>query len=1305
MAPDASNVAMPIPMIPTAEDLRIASLREHAILGTEREDRFDRIAKLAAGYFEAPIALVSLIDEQRQWFKACIGLDVGETPRDWAFCDHAINLAPGSVMVVENALADARFNTNPLVLGAPAIRFYAGAVLTTSDGHNLGTLCVIDTEPRPRPSEADIDYLRSLAQLVVDQLELSKARSILDEQNRLLRTAEAMSGVGHWRFDLVAQKVIWSDEVFRIHGLPVSQAVPDYEAIQKLYHEDDRQTLTRFVANAVETGEGYDFGLRIRRPDGEIRHVIARAECSADASGKTTSLFGVFQDVTAQHLAAACVAESERHYRLLADNVSDVIALYGADGIFRYVSPSVTDLLGYAPDDLIGKTPFAFMHPDDHARVAEAFRAASAAGDGRTIEYRALTKAGEARWLEARPKFHWDRAGKLLEISDSVRDVTARVTAKRALEDSETRFRRLAESAPIGIFRADADGNVTYVNREWVAKVGLSFEESLGNGWMRALADPTPFIERPAWIGFVPGEVRVRQSKFKRAQGGEMWVETVNSAEFDDQGSLTGFIGAVIDITEQRQSQIDLAESKRLFETLASLSPAGIFRTDSSGNCTYVNDAWLKLSGLVEAEAFGSGWASAIHPDDRDRLFGDWIGAVEQRIGLRSEFRFQHCDGRTCWVEVISEPEIDEHGSLVGYIGVNIDITQRKLAEKALGEREEQLSLLAANATDAVFRLSLDGTCIYASPSVARLLGVDPAGLIGRNMLTRFHPEDAARVNAQYKRLATGDEDQLIVAYRAEPIDRPGIWVWLEANSGLVRDPATGLPSEIIVSVRDISERKRLELDLERALAAAEGAAEAKTSFLANMSHEIRTPMNGVLGFTELLLADSLTPDQRRKVELIADSGTAMMRLLNDILDLTKIEAGQLVIFHDVVDLPHLVGACIKLMAPLALGKSLPITFSMADGVPSNIIGDGLRLRQIILNLLGNAIKFTTVGSITIRAEVQGAMLSLSVEDTGIGIDEDRQAAVMGKFVQAEDGTARRFGGSGLGLSTELAQLMGGTLTLNSTKAVGTTLTLALPLRVAEDQARIARTADQAKQSDAASSDLGLHILVAEDHEINQHLVKAMLARLGCKTTIAPNGAVAVAAVDEMIRSGEAFDLVLMDMQMPTLNGVDATQRIRAAGVDAAMLPIVALTANAYESDIEMCRKAGMQDHLSKPITIDALRAVIQKYRRAPGPAPGDAAPFRVSSALAKKFADRTDRLIARIETVVAVGDLDPQTADELQDELHKLAGSAGFFDDDGMGEIAAEFAETLARLPVPEKLAFLSAGMTRLRRSNPAFW
>ena len=200
--PATTDFAAATKIVLSAESLRQASLRDHAVLDTPPEERFDRIVNLAADYFQAPIALVSLVDDDRQWFKSCVGLAATETPREWAFCDHTIRLGAHSILVVEDALNDARFCNNPLVVGAPFIRFYAGAVLTTEDGHNLGSLCVIDTQPRSLPSDADLKYLCSLARMVVDELELSRARRDLNEQQRLLKSAESMSGVGHWRYDL-----------------------------------------------------------------------------------------------------------------------------------------------------------------------------------------------------------------------------------------------------------------------------------------------------------------------------------------------------------------------------------------------------------------------------------------------------------------------------------------------------------------------------------------------------------------------------------------------------------------------------------------------------------------------------------------------------------------------------------------------------------------------------------------------------------------------------------------------------------------------------------------------------------------------------------------------------------------------------------------------------------------------------------------------------------------------------------------------------------------------------------------------
>ena len=901
-----SPVTLPSPaVLPSAESLRLASLRNHGILDTPPDPRFDRAVKLAADHFQASIALVSLVDADRQWFKSCVGLTATETPRDWAFCDHAIRLEAHGIMIVEDALADPRFCNSPLVVGEPFIRFYAGAVLTTDDGYNLGTLCVIDTKPRPRPSEADLEYLGTLARMVVVKLDLSKAHKDLEEQQRLLKNAEQMSGVGHWRYDLRAGLITWSDEVFRIHGKPVTEAVPSFEAIQQLYHEDDRARFAELVARAIETGEGYEFQLRIRRLDGSIRQTIAKAECTLDHLGKTIAIFGVFQDVTEQHEAAASLAASERHYRLLADNVSDVIAVYGVDGIFRYISPSVSNLLDYAPEELVGRTTFSIIHADDHERVMREFGHAARVGAEVTIEYRALTKGGSVKWLEAKPRFLRCDAGTIVEISDSVRDVTAR---------------------------------------------------------------------------------RCREVALQQAR----------------------------------------------------------------------------------------------------------------------------------------------------------------------------------------------------------------------------HEADTAN--------------------------------------------------------------------------------KAKATFLANMSHEIRTPMNGVLGFAELLLTGDLAEEQRQHVKLIAESGRAMMRLLNDILDISKIEAGQLQMAAEPFDLRHILRSAVKLMEPVASAKGIDVSVKIDPLLPCCIDGDQLRLRQIVLNLVGNATKFTDKGWIELHAAVQTeadgeSLLRIDVRDSGIGIAPDQIDLIFQDFTQADGTIARRFGGTGLGLpiSVELARLMGGTISVESALGKGTTFTVLLPLVESLQQVSCAKaTADiPMALADAAYS---ARVLIAEDHDINQALIIAMAQRAGFDPMIACNGAEAIAMVIAAAAEGSPFAMVLMDVQMPEVDGLEATRRLRAAGFDAQTLPIVALTANAYAEDIAACLAAGMQAHISKPVRLrdlEALASDLKAGQRAADVASPVAPP---AESLARRFEQRQCDMLDLIAKVIREGPPGAQEFGLLLTAIHQFAGTAGYFNQAMQGSAAAVLEKDLLK-------------------------
>jgi signal transduction histidine kinase/ActR/RegA family two-component response regulator len=285
------------------EQLRLKALRSYGVLDTPPQETFDRVVMLAAKLFDVPIALVSLIDFDRQWFKAKTGLGATQTPREWAFCSHAIEMGAHATMVVEDTTRDPRFCNNPLVTGNPDIRFYAGAVLTDAEGHNLGTLCIIDTVARACPSSAALEQLRILANIVTDEMALHRANTTIEQKNSLLDLAESMSGVGHWRYEPDSQAITWSREVYRIHGVDPAAYAPTIETVMEFYPPEVRTIIAAHVADAIATGNGYNFQRQIVGRDGATREVACKAVCESNSAGAVTAIFGVFQDIT-EHVAA-----------------------------------------------------------------------------------------------------------------------------------------------------------------------------------------------------------------------------------------------------------------------------------------------------------------------------------------------------------------------------------------------------------------------------------------------------------------------------------------------------------------------------------------------------------------------------------------------------------------------------------------------------------------------------------------------------------------------------------------------------------------------------------------------------------------------------------------------------------------------------------------------------------------------------------------------------------------------------------------------------------------------------------------
>ena len=744
-----------------------------------------------------------------------------------------------------------------------------------------------------------------------------------------------------------------------------------------------------------------------------------------------------------------------------------------------------------------------------------------------------------------------------------------------------------------------------------------------------------------------------------------------------------------------------LRESNRLFGMAGAIASIGYWRWETVSGAIQWSDEMFSIFGLVNGAVPPlDGIMASFHPDDRERVERLLELAVNEGAELDYAARLIRADGGVRHVVARGQVERDDAGAVIALFGVFQDVTERALAEETLRNSEARLRVITEQASDMIALIGVDGTCLFMSPASEAILGLSPAAMIGRRPLNLTHPDDRVAIERYGADLRRGRQAPgTSLRFRMRRAD--GAYAWIESSARLTRLAERDC---IVAVCRDVTHQVAIDAELRAARTQAEAASVAKAGFLANMSHEIRTPMNGVIGFAELLLTSDLTDEQRRDASLIVDSGRTMMKLLNDILDLSKIEAGQLDVTEEPFDLPHALRACGKLLSPGLAQKRLGFDIVLAPDLPRMVVGDALRLRQIVLNLLGNAIKFTDGGSVSLAARVvddNGAdWLAITIADTGIGIAPDRQASIFEEFVQADHSITRRYGGTGLGLaiSNRLARLMGGRITLESQPDRGTSVTLALPARLAEPAADAMPMAAPAPPRPVRAA----HILVAEDNEVNQLLVRSMLERGSHRVTMVGDGAAAVEAVGAAAAAGAPFDLVLMDMQMPVLDGLAATCAIRSSAADGGCrVPIVALTANAFVADLEACRDAGMDDHVAKPVAMAALFAAVDRHLAAPARpagAPGGRAAFRPGATATAKYEAQRDAVLSHVDALVRRGAFTDAELEEVAQWLHKLAGTAGMFGEAALGDVAGELEDELRDWPVDERPSRARAAAGRLR-------
>ncbi len=744
----------------------------------------------------------------------------------------------------------------------------------------------------------------------------------------------------------------------------------------------------------------------------------------------------------------------------------------------------------------------------------------------------------------------------------------------------------------------------------------------------------------------------------------------------------------------------ELAESEERFALAVRGTNDGIWDWDLKTNVVYYAPRFKQLLGYTDDEMKNlfSEFESRLHEEDREHALAAIKAHLNRQVPYDVEYRLRCKDGVYRWFRARGSALRDAAGHPYRMAGSITDITEQKESIQALAQSEERFALAVRGTNDGIWDWDIRTGEVFFSPPWKNMIGYEDDELdnVFATFETLLHPEDHDRVMATLNDYLEGRTPRYIVEFRFRHKD--GSWRWILARGRSLRD-GDGKPYRMAGSHTDVTERKHDEEELHKARQAAEAANSAKSVFLANMSHEIRTPMNGVIGMSELLLGTKLNATQHEYLEMLKHSADSLLELLNDILDFSKIEAGKMELDLHEFDLNEIVTETVQAMGIRAFQKRLVLLHYISPDVPARLVGDDGRLRQILINLVGNAIKFTHKGGVTVEVNVESGtadalMLHFKINDTGIGIAADMHESIFEAFTQAEVSTTRRYGGTGLGLAIcrDLIRLMQGRIWVESRVGTGSTFHFT---------AAFGRTSGisikplSPRSTPIVTAPASMRVLIVEDGHVNQLVSARMLEKRGHLVTLASNGQEAI----DFFNS-EPFDAILMDVQMPGMNGFEATAAIRAIEHNSsAHVRIIAMTANAMKGDRDECLAAGMDDYIAKPLHSAELFQIVEKNslrqaiqepeepftmveptasRPTTESAPFDLDVFRESVGDAKLmrkliaiFPEDSQKYLKKAEKALAAGKAKP-----LYEAAHSLKGMLGVYAADKALHLASELSE-----------------------------
>ena len=779
-----------------------------------------------------------------------------------------------------------------------------------------------------------------------------------------------------------------------------------------------------------------------------------------------------------------------------------------------------------------------------------------------------------------------------------------------AAELASARLASIAQQTSSAAIITDAQGLIEWVNPGFTRISGYTLDEVRGRA-------PGDFLQGPATDAsakrlmhdaVVAGcDFRTEIVNYSK-DGTPYWITIDAQPLFGSDGKLSGFVAVETDVTERKHAEQQLRAVTERLRLATSAAEIGTWEFDLVNGTLAWDEQVHTLFGTSPDSFSGryTDWTRALHPDDAAAARAAFLQAVATRTPMDTSFRIIRPDGAVRYIKANCVIEYSADHMPLRAIGVNYDITAQREAELRLQQSEDLLRQMGALTRSGGWSFDLTTRVLTWTDEVYRIHELTPGCVPSFERAKSFYPQPGR------------DELESVLAKAAAsgtPFDTQLPFVTAQGNRRWVRTICrpymeSGRVIRLQGALQDITEQRETERRLSSAMERAQAANRAKSAFLANMSHEIRTPMSAVLGYAELLQAEELTePERAEYLGGIRRAGQHLLELINDVLDLSKIEAGRLEVERVNVSLRQIVDEVTSITRTRAEVKGLRLSVELVGALPDTIRTDPTRLRQILTNLAGNAVKFTSDGGVRIvvkRADEDGRTLRFEVLDTGIGIPPAKLSLLFRPFTQVDVSHTRRFGGTGLGLaiSQRLAQALGGRIEVNSVPGEGSAFMLILPCAVDANGACDTSTRAASVAATDGPALLTGRVLLAEDGADNQRLFGHILRRAGLELVIVETGVAALEAVGRADRQCTPFGLILMDMQMPEMDGYTATQRLRSTGC---RTPIVALTAHAMAGDRERCLAAGCNDYASKPITRERLLKLCGRYLQNAEASPGHA--------------------------------------------------------------------------------------------------